>query len=72
MEWIVSGWLPMSWEAYRVYKKSSVVFSAHEVLLVRAALAMPNGVSPDHKPKWADMLSKREWIAFTAKIAQIT
>ena len=72
MEWIVSGWLPMSWEAYRVYKKSSVVFSANEVLLVRAALAMPNGVSPDHKPKWADMLSKREWIAFTAKIAQIT
>lgn len=70
LEWIVMGWVPMAWEAYRVYRKGAISFSAHEALMIRAALAMPV-LDPDNKPTWADMLSMREWKAFIQKVEQI-
>ena len=70
LEWIVMGWVPMAWEAYRVYRKGAISFSAHEALMIRGALAMPV-LDPDDKPTWADMLSMREWKAFIQKVEQI-
>ena len=70
LEWIVMGWVPMAWDAYRVYRKGAISFSAHEALMIRAALAMPV-LSGENKPTWADMLSKREWKAFIQKIEHI-
>ena len=71
LEWIVGKWVPYAFDAYRVYRKGAITFSAHEALMIRAALAMPS-LSEDEKPVWADKLSMREWKAFTVKIAQIT
>ena len=70
LEWIVMGWVPMAWDAYRVYRKGAISFSAHEALMIRAALAMPS-LDGDNKPTWADMLSMREWKAFIQKIEHI-
>ena len=70
LEWIVMGWVPMAWEAYRVYRKGAISFSAHEALMIRAALAMPV-LDPDNKPTWASVLSMREWKAFIQKVEQI-
>ena len=71
LEWIVGKWVPYAFDAYRVYRKGAITFSAHEALMIRAALAIPS-LSGDEKPVWADQLSMREWKAFTVKIAQIT
>ena len=70
LEWIVMGWVPMAWDAYRVYRKGAISFSAHEALMIRAALAMPV-LDPDNMPTWADMLSLREWKAFIQKVEKI-
>ena len=70
LEWIVMGWVPMAWDAYRVYRKGAISFSAHEALMIRAALAMPV-LDPDNKPTWASVLSMREWKAFIQKVEQI-
>ena len=70
LEWIVMGWVPMAWDAYRVHRKGAISFSAHEALMIRAALAM-SVLDPDNKPTWADMLSMREWKAFVEKIEHI-
>ena len=70
LEWIVMGWVPMAWDAYRVYRKGAISFSAHEALMIRAALAM-SVLDPDNKPNWASVLSMREWKAFIQKIEQI-
>ena len=64
------GWVPMAWDAYRVYRKGAISFSAHEALMIRAALAMPV-LDPDNKPTWASVLSMREWKAFIQKVEQI-
>ena len=66
---IVMGWVPMAWEAYRIYRKEAISFSAHEALMIRAALAMPV-LDPDNKPTWASVLSMREWKAFIQKVEQ--
>ncbi len=71
IEWIVSKWVPYAFDAYRVYRKGAISFSAHEALLIRTALAMSN-LSDEEKPVWADKLSMREWKAFLHKINQIT
>ena len=71
LEWIVKGWVPYAFDAYRVYRKGAVSFSAHEALMIRAAIAHPD-LSPDEKPVWADQLSMREWKAFVVKIGRIT
>ena len=71
LEWIVGKWVPYAFDAYRVYRKGAITFSAHEALIIRAALAMPP-LSGDEKPVWADQLSMREWKAFVVKIGQIT
>lgn len=71
LEWIVGKWVPYAFDAYRVYRKGAITFSAHEALMIRAALAMPS-LSGDEKPVWADQLSVREWKAFVVKIGQIT
>ena len=71
LEWIVGKWVPYAFDAYRVYRKGAITFSAHEALMIRAALAMPS-LSGDKKPVWADQLSMREWKAFVVKIGQIT
>ena len=71
LEWIVGKWVPYAFDAYRVYRKGAITFSAHEALMIRAALAMPS-LSGEEKPVWADQLSMREWKAFVVKIAQIT
>ena len=71
LEWIVGKWVPYAFDAYRVYRKGAITFSAHEALMIRAALAMPS-LSGDEKPVWADQLSMREWKAFVVKIGQIT
>ena len=71
LEWIVAKWVPYAFDAYRVYRKGAITFSAHEALMIRAALAMPS-LSGDEKPVWADQLSVREWKAFVVKIGQIT
>ena len=70
LEWIVMGWVPMAWDAYRVYRKGAISFSAHEALMIRAALAMPV-LDSDNKPTWASVLSMREWKAFIQKIEHI-
>ena len=71
LEWIVKGWVPYAFDASSVYRKGAVSFSAHEALMIRAALAMPS-LSGDEKPMWADQLSMREWKAFVVKIGRIT
>ena len=71
LEWIVGKWVPYAFDAYRVYRKGAITFSAHEALMIRVALAIPS-LSGDEKPVWADQLSMREWKAFVAKIGQIT
>ena len=70
LEWIVMGWVPMAWDAYRIYRKGAISFSAHEALMIRAALAMPV-LDSDNKPTWASVLSMREWKAFIQKIEHI-
>ena len=52
------------------HRKEAISFSAHEALMIRAALAMPS-LDGDNKPTWADMLSMREWKAFVQKIEHI-
>ena len=71
LEWIIMGWVPMAWNAFKTYRKDAITFSAHEALLIRAALAMPK-LDPETKPTWANALSKREWKAFLVKLKQIT
>ena len=71
LEWIVGKWVPYAFDAYRVYRKGAITFSAHEALMIRTALAIPS-LSGDEKPVWADQLSMREWKAFVVKIGQIT
>lgn len=70
LEWIVMGWVPMAWDAYRVYRKGAISFSAHEALMIRTALTMPV-LYPDEKPTWASVLSMREWKAFIQKVEKI-
>lgn len=72
LEWIVKQWVPLAFDAYQVYRKGAVSFSAHEALMIRAALSYPDKLDPDFKPTWADQLSMREWKAFIAKIDRIT
>ena len=52
------------------HRKEAISFSAHEALMIRAALVMPV-LDPDEQPTWANMLSKREWEAFVGKINPI-
>ena len=37
LEWIVAKWVPYAFDAYRVYRKGAITFSAHEALMIRAA-----------------------------------
>lgn len=71
LEWIVMGWVPMAWNAFKTYRKDAVSFSGVEAPMIRAALAMPK-LDPETKPVWAEGLSKREWKAFLVKLKQIT
>ena len=52
------------------HRKEAISFSAHEALMIRAALVMPV-LDPDEQPTWANTLSKREWEAFVGKINHI-
>ena len=70
LEQIVKMWVPYAFDAYSVYRKGAISFSAHEVRLIRAALAAPV-LNPDEPPTWAKMLSAREWKAFITKIDTI-
>lgn len=74
LEDIVKGWVPYAFDAYSVYRKGAVSFSAHEAQIMRYALNSANEeeLDPEIKPQWADQLSMREWKAFVSKIGRIT
>lgn len=70
IEWIVQRWVPLTWDAFRIYKKDAIAFSAHEALLIHSAIVV-RAHELATKPTWADQLTEREWKAFQAKIARI-
>lgn len=73
LELIVQGWVPMAFSAYLAYRKNAMRFSAYELEALRYAItsATPEEMAAEDPAPWASKLSKREWAAFTKKIAQI-
>ena len=73
LELIVQGWVPMAFSAYLAYWKNAMRFSAYELEALRYAItsATPEEMATEDPAPWASKLSKREWAAFTKKIAQI-
>ena len=72
IENIVRNWVPLAFDAYEVYQKHAISFSAHEARLIARAIGEPLPLDPEEKPQWAGPLSSREWKAFVSKIVQIT
>lgn len=70
IEWIVMGWVPLTWYSYYIHKKQTISFSAHEVLIIQHALSMPS-LDENDKPCWAESFSMREWKEFVKKIKRI-
>lgn len=73
LELIVQGWVPMAFSAYLAYRKNAMRFSAYELEALRYAItsATAEEMAAEDPAPWANKLSKREWAAFTKKIAQI-
>lgn len=73
LELIVQGWVPMAFSAYLAYRKNAMRFSAYELEALRYAItsATAEELATENPAPWASKLSKREWAAFTKKIAQI-
>lgn len=73
LELIVQGWVPMAFSSYLTHKKNAMRFSAYELEALRYAItsATPEEMATEDPAPWASKLSKREWAAFTKKIAQI-
>lgn len=73
MELLVQGWVPMAFSAYLAYRKNAMRFSAYELEALRYAItsATAEELAAEDPAEWAPKLSKREWAAFTKKIAQI-
>lgn len=70
IEGIVCKWVPMTWQAFRIYRKEAITFSALEIQILEQALAR-QAHKLEIQPIWADQLTQREWREFQEKIARI-